>query len=124
MGSQCCLCQRIPLSSSEFLNQSETWYVGLYHGTIAYVNGILHKSYPPVCLYGYLTVVVKQRLCKNFTMVTNTRESVEEFLDGSFSMLSRSYHKNVGEYLFPERLVFVKFDMNMKPVDTFPSSCV
>jgi hypothetical protein len=42
-------------------------------------------------------IVVRQRLGKNTTAATNAHTAIEELLDASFSMLSMSYPRKVGE---------------------------
>jgi hypothetical protein len=56
----------------------------------AYFINASHKS---VCLYVY---IARQRLGKNITAATNTRVTIEELLDASFSVLSVPCQKKVG----------------------------
>jgi hypothetical protein len=58
-----CLCVPHYQLLNAWTNLYETWY--LYHGTWAYLNGVLHKSLPSVCMYiWYPTTVAGQRLGK------------------------------------------------------------
>jgi hypothetical protein len=52
--------------------------------------------------------VVKQQLGKNVTAATNAEVTIEELLDASFCMLSISRQRKVGDYFFPELLVFFR----------------
>jgi hypothetical protein len=56
----------------------------------AYLIRVNH-SHQSVCLYVYPSIVARQRLGKNVTAATNTRERVEDLLDASFSIQSVSY---------------------------------
>jgi hypothetical protein len=66
----------------------KTWYV--YHGTWAHLNCVLHKSLPPVCVSGCVSLlsllgkgsvkcippfIARQRLDKHIPAATNTRNS-------------------------------------------------
>jgi hypothetical protein len=55
----------------------------------------LHHQF--VCLYVYPSVVAMQRHSKNIAAAKDTRATVEELLDASFSMRSVSYEGNVGD---------------------------
>jgi hypothetical protein len=59
-----------------------------------------------MCLYAYPPVVARQWLSKNITTAMNTHTIIEELLDTSFSMQSMSYQSKVGDFFFPELLVF------------------
>jgi hypothetical protein len=57
---------------------------------MAYFINPSHRSvYPPI--------VARQRLDRNVTAVTNTRATIEESLDASFSARSVSYQMKVGD---------------------------
>jgi hypothetical protein len=74
----------------------ETWYS--YHGTLARLNSVLHKS--PISLYVYTCtspILARQRLCKNFSAVTNIFAKIEELFDAPFSMRSVSYQRKVAD---------------------------
>jgi hypothetical protein len=45
-------------------------------------------------------LIARQRLGKNVTSSTNTHATVEQLLDASFSILSVSYQREVGDFLF------------------------
>jgi hypothetical protein len=88
MRSPCCLCIPPYQRLNAWTNFYETWYV--YHGTWAQLNGVLHKSLPPVCvslcvslisLLGKCSVkcippfIARQRLGKHVPAATNTRKN-------------------------------------------------
>jgi hypothetical protein len=56
----------------------------------AYFINPFHQS---VCLYMYAPIVAMQQLSKNGTAAINTRTTIEELLDASFSMQLMSYEE-------------------------------
>jgi hypothetical protein len=72
----------------------------------------INPAHQSVCLYVYSFIVAEQRLGKNVTAATNTHATKEELLDALFSMRSVSYQRKVGDYFFPELLVFT-FKINV-----------
>jgi hypothetical protein len=56
----------------------------------------LYKSHPSASLSVFSPVVARQRLGKNVTAATNTHTTTEESLGASFTMLSVSYRRKVG----------------------------
>jgi hypothetical protein len=62
----------------------------------------INPSHHFMCLYLYPSIVARQRLGKNETPTTTTDETIEEFLDESFSMRSVSHQRKVDDYFFPE----------------------
>jgi hypothetical protein len=48
----------------------------------------INPSHQCLCLYVYSPIVARQRLGKNVTAATNTKETIEELLDPLFSMRS------------------------------------
>jgi hypothetical protein len=57
----------------------------------------LNHAHQSVYLYVYPSFVARQRLGKNFTAPTNTHTTVEEWFAASFSILSVSYQRKVGQ---------------------------
>jgi hypothetical protein len=53
-----------------WINLYKTWYV--YHGTWAYLNGLIKKSLRTVCVS---PIVARQRLGRNVTAAMNTHAS-------------------------------------------------
>jgi hypothetical protein len=51
----------------------------------------INPSHQSVCLYVYLGIVVKQRLCRNVTATINTHATIEELLDAIFFIFSLSW---------------------------------
>jgi hypothetical protein len=73
----------------------------LYHDNWPHLNGILHESLPSVCMsVCFPPFIAKKRLDKNIIAATNTHATIEELLDGVFSMQSVSYQRKAGEYFF------------------------
>jgi hypothetical protein len=70
--------------------------------TLYFVN----PSHQSVCLYVYPIVVARQRLDKSVPAATNAHATIEELLDTSFYMRSVSYQRKLGDYFFPELLVY------------------
>jgi hypothetical protein len=75
----------------------------------AYFENPSHQS---VCLYVYPPVVARQQLSKKVTASTTIQATVEELLDVSFSMLSGSSQRKVGDYFFPELIACIVFDLH------------
>jgi hypothetical protein len=68
---QCVCVPQMNFWTAEPVN--ETWYE--HHGACAHLNGVLKKPFhQSVCLYVYPTMVARQRLGKNVTAETNTRQ--------------------------------------------------
>jgi hypothetical protein len=47
----------------------------VYHGTWAHLNGVLHTSLSPVCVYVYTAIIAKQRLGRHVPVAANTRNN-------------------------------------------------
>jgi hypothetical protein len=56
----------------------------------------INPSYHSVCLYMYPPLVARQWLGKDVTAAISTHAKIEELLEASFSMLSVSYQRKVG----------------------------
>jgi hypothetical protein len=54
-------------------------------------------SHQSVCLYVYPSIVATQRLGKHVPAATNTRSTIQELLEASFSLLTLSYQTKVGD---------------------------
>jgi hypothetical protein len=67
-----------PISTAHFINLSHQ-YVCLYVNSLIVARQRPSKNRP---------VVSRQGLGKNITSTTKTHETIEEFMDGSFSMRS------------------------------------
>jgi hypothetical protein len=76
-------------------NLYETWSV--YHDNWAHLNGVLHKSFPSVCVCMCPTIVARQGLSKSVTAAMNTHATIEKLLEVSFSVRSVSYQTKVGD---------------------------
>jgi hypothetical protein len=50
-----------------------------------------------MCLYVKPPILARHRLGKNVTAAANIYATIEGLLDGSFSMLSASYERTVGD---------------------------
>jgi hypothetical protein len=60
---------------------------------------------------------LRERLGKNVTPATNTHATIGHLLDTSFSMRSVWYQRKVGDYFFPELLVFFSCVVNVDASD-------
>jgi hypothetical protein len=57
----------------------------------------INHSHQSVYLYVYPPTVARKRFRKNVTAATNTKATIEELLDGSYSTHSVSYQRKVGD---------------------------
>jgi hypothetical protein len=57
----------------------------------------INPAHLSVCMYVYLPIVARQRLCKVNIAVTNKHATIEELLDVSFSMWPVSYQGKQAE---------------------------
>jgi hypothetical protein len=72
----------------------EIWYV--YHGTWAYLNDVLHKSLPSVCVSVCVSPLSFLGNCLVNTFPQHRiPTTIEELLDSSFSTWSMSYQRRV-----------------------------
>jgi hypothetical protein len=62
----------------------------------------MNPSHQSICLHVHPPVGARQRLIKNVTAAMNTHATIE-LLDALFSV---SYERKLGDWFFPERLVF------------------
>jgi hypothetical protein len=70
-----------------------------------------------LCQYVY---VPRQRLAKSVTAAKNIHATMKELFGSSFSMLSMSYQKKVGDQFFPEFLVSIYIPrLNIYPLLRF-----
>jgi hypothetical protein len=74
MRSRCCLCHPINFSMPEPIFMKLDTYI--------MAPQLISTAYP---------IVARQRLGRNVTAVTNTRATIQELLDASFSMWPVSY---------------------------------
>jgi hypothetical protein len=98
-----CACESHPMN---FL-MPETWYV--YNGTWAHLSGVLHKSLPPVCVSGRVSMLplpgkgsVKLSI---FSLLGNG--SVKTLPQKRIHMRSVSYQRKVSDHFFPQLLVYI-----------------
>jgi hypothetical protein len=70
----------------------------------------------------YSLFVARQRLSKNVTSAMNTRATIEELLDVSFSMWSVTYKRKVGDLFFPELLIYQNIGSDL-PNDVARKRC-
>jgi hypothetical protein len=107
------VCLSIPAATLECLNQPVFVKLGVYIMPPEPISTayLINPSHQSVCIS---PIVARQQLGKNFTAATNTRATMEELLVASFSKLSVSYQRKVGQYLFPNFL-----DFNIKACDLY-----
>jgi hypothetical protein len=95
----------LPSTFESLTNVYETWCV--YHGTWAHLNGVLHKSFPSVCVS--LCVSPLSVLC-NGSVNTSPQQRIHATIKSfvvPFSMWFVSCQWKVGDYFFPELLFFI-----------------
>jgi hypothetical protein len=77
----------------------------MHHGTWAHPNGVFHKSLVSICV----SVFVSPYRCQATDRWKRYRgnEYTQQELLNAFSMRSVSYQRKVGDYLFPELLLYI-----------------
>jgi hypothetical protein len=97
MGSPCCLC--VSPSINYCMPVPIFMKLGIYIMTSEPISTAysVNPSQQSVQLYVCSPIVARQRLGKNVIAATNTQATKEEFLYTSFSMLSVSYQRRIGD---------------------------
>jgi hypothetical protein len=63
--------------------------------TAYYINS--SRQFVCVCVYIYSTTFARKRLLEKVTATANTNTTIGELLDASYSMLSVTYQRKVGD---------------------------
>jgi hypothetical protein len=112
------VCLWIPLPINFWMPEPIFMKLGIYIVVSELISTayFINPSHQSVCLYVYPPIVARQRLDKNVTEANNTHATIKELLDASFSVWSESYQRKVGDYFFPEILVYLRENTSSQQV--------